>query len=374
MRFHVISLPHTNTTLDFTACAFTEKCRKFAMMMKALGHTVYMYSGEFNTAPCDDHIACLTNDERLEAIGDKHYTQASFDYNLPHWRKFNKNAIEGIRKRAEPQDIICVIGGLAHKEIADAFPNMLTVEFGIGYGGVFAPYKVFESYAWMHTVYGSANRNPNAIDGKFFDAVIPAYIDMAQFPFVEEPEDYYLYMGRLTERKGYQIAVDVCKHLGVPLKLAGQGEPPSYGEYVGVVGSEERAKLFGNAIASFAPTIYIEPFGTVVIESHACGTPTLTTDWGAFTETVINGVNGYRCRTLAEFIEGAKRAKDLDRKKIRETSINKYSLEAVGLQYDRYFRRLLTLWGDGWYELSEQRGAFRNIFPFEIPKGDLDNV
>jgi glycosyltransferase involved in cell wall biosynthesis len=47
---------------------------------------------------------------------------------------------------------------------------------------------------------------------------------VVQFPFVEEPEDYYLFMGRLTERKGYQIAVDVCKHLGVKLKLAGQGE------------------------------------------------------------------------------------------------------------------------------------------------------
>lgn len=351
MRFHVVSLPHTNTTLDFTACAFTEKCRKFAIMMKSLGHTVYMYSGEFNEAPCDEHIPCLTDAERLEAIGDAHYTMASFDYNLPHWRKFNGNVIKGIRERAEQKDFICVIGGLAHKEIADAFPNMMTVEFGIGYGGVFAPYKVFESYAWMHTVYGSSNPNPNALDGKFFDAVIPAYIDMNQFPFQETPDDYYLFMGRLTERKGYQIAVDVCKHMNKRLILAGQGTPPAYGEYVGVVGAEKRAELFGGAIASFAPTIYIECFGTVVIESQACGTPALTTDWGAFTETVVNGVSGYRCRTLKEFCEAAENAKYLDRAKVREHSFNRYSLEVIALEYDKHFKRLSTLWEDGWYSL-----------------------
>ena len=351
MRFHVVSLPHTNTTLDFTACAFTEKCRKFAIMMKSLGHTVYVYSGEFNEAPCDEHIPCLTDAERLEAIGDAHYTMASFDYNLPHWRKFNGNVIKGIRERAEQKDFICVIGGLAHKEIADAFPNMMTVEFGIGYGGVFAPYKVFESYAWMHTVYGSSNPNPNALDGKFFDAVIPAYIDMNQFPFQETPDDYYLFMGRLTERKGYQIAVDVCKHMNKRLILAGQGTPPAYGEYVGVVGAEKRAELFGGAIASFAPTIYIECFGTVVIESQACGTPALTTDWGAFTETVVNGVSGYRCRTLKEFCEAAENAKYLDRAKVREHSFNRYSLEVIALEYDKHFKRLSTLWEDGWYSL-----------------------
>lgn len=352
MRFHVVSLPHTNTTLDFTACAFTEKCRKFAIMMKSLGHTVYMYSGEFNSAPCDEHIPCLTEEERLEAVGDAHYTMASFDYHLPHWRKFNGNVIKGIRERAEQQDFICVIGGLAHKEIADAFPTMMTVEFGIGYGGVFAPYKVFESYAWMHTVYGSSNPNPNALDGKFFDAVIPAYIDMAQFPFREVPDDYYLFMGRLTERKGYQIAVDVCKHMNKRLIIAGQGTPPAYGEYVGVVGAEKRAELFGGAIASFAPTIYIECFGTVVIESQACGTPALTTDWGAFTETVVNGVSGYRCRTLKEFCEAAENAKYLDRAKVREHSFNRYSLEVIALEYDKHFRRLSTLWEDGWYSLK----------------------
>lgn len=351
MRFHVISLPHTQTTLDFTACAFTEKVRKFAVMMKNLGHTVYVYSGDQNEAPCDEHVQCFTEKDRLEAVGENHYTMASFDNAMPHWVRFNNNVITNLAYRLEKEDFICIIGGWAHKPIADAYPAHMTVEFGIGYPGTFAKYRVFESYAWMHTIYGSEANVASAADGKFFDAVIPAYIEKELFPFIEQPDNYYLFMGRLIERKGYQIAADVCKYLGAELLIAGQGTPPQYGTHVGVVGKERRAELFGHAIASFAPTIYVEPFGTVVIESQMCGTPALTTDWGAFTETVVNGVSGYRCRTFKEFVDAAVKAKEMDRKIIREYAESRYSLEAVQVQYDAYFKKLLTLWGDGWYSI-----------------------
>ena len=353
MRFHVVSLPHTNLTEDFTACAYTEKVRKFCIMMKNLGHTVFLYGGEFNEAPCDEHIMCITEEQRLKAVGNNHYSAASFDWNLPHWVEFNGNVIKGIQERLEHKDFICLITGYASKPIADAFPNELSVEFGIGYGGWFANYKVFESYAWMHACYGSKVNDPHTLDGKFFDTVIPSYIDVDDFALQEEPDDYYLYIGRLTERKGYQIAVDVCKALGKRLVIAGQGTPPSYGEYVGVVGTEERSKLMGGAIATFTPTIYVEPFGTVAIEAMACGSPVLSTDWGAFTETVIDGVTGFRCHTLQEFMDAAEAAKHLDRKAISRYSKDRYGLNAVGLMYEKYFTRLQTLWGKGWYELND---------------------
>lgn len=351
MRFHVVGLPHTSITRDFTACAFTEKVRKFAIMMKSLGHTVYTYGGPESESPADEHIPCITEQERLAVVGDGHYTMASFDYSLPHWQKFNANIIAGISERLEHQDFICVIGGRAHKQIADAFPGEMTIEFGIGYGGVFAKYKVFESYAWMHTVYGSLARDPNAADGEFFDAVIPGYIDIAEFPFRAEPDDYLLFTGRLIERKGYGIAIEVARALNKRLIIAGQGGPVGYGDYVGVVGSQQRAELMGGAVASFAPTIYIEPFGTVAPESMACGTPVLTTDWGAFTETVVNGVSGYRCRTLKEFIEAVELAQGLDRSAVRKHAVDNYSLEVIAIKYEQYFLRLQQLWGDGWYQL-----------------------
>ena len=225
----------------------------------------------------------------------------------------------------------------------------MSVEFGIGYPGTFSKYRVFESYAWMHSIYAQHNL-ASAVDGKFFDAVIPGYLEPHMFPLQEQKEDYYLFIGRLIERKGYRIAQEVCQVLGKRLILAGAGPQDGYGEFVGAVGPEERAKLMGGAIAVFAPTIYIEPFGNIVPEAHFCGTPTITTDWGAFTETNINGVTGYRCRTLDEFCRAAEDVKQLNPRTIYETAKNKYSLEAVAPQYDKYFRRLLTLWDKGWYE------------------------
>lgn len=351
MRFHVVSLPHTNTTYEFSSCAFTEKVRKFCIMMKSLGHTVFIYAGEKNEAPCDEHICCIPEELRLKALKGEHISKASFDWSLPHWKIFNLNVINGIRQRKEPKDFICVIGGLAAKPVADAFPDLMCVEFGIGYEGCFAKFRVFESYAWMHTIYGREGNSPNAVDGRWFDAVIPGYFEVNLFPFSETKEDFYLFVGRLIERKGVQIAADACKAKGAKLIVAGVGDfKPDYGECIGEVGPEKRGELMSKATATFAPTIYIEPFGNVVVESHACGTPTLTTDWGAFTETNEHGKTGFRCRSLGEFIEGMETVKTLDPYAIRQRALDIYSLEATAIKYDKYFNHLNKLWGKGWFE------------------------
>lgn len=349
MRFHVVSLPHTNTTEAFCVCAYTEKVRKFCKMMHRLGHTVYLYAGGQNAAECYEWVTCATEDERRAAVGDKHYVEASFDWNLPHWQKFNANAIEAMKTRVQPQDFICLIGGVAQKQIADAFPHHQVVEFGIGYGGTFAKYKVWESYAWMHTCYGASVNDPHTLDGRWFDAVIPNSFEPEAFPFRAKKDDYFLFIGRMVDRKGVHIAADVCERLRVPLILAGIGTPPKYGQHVGVVGPEARGKLMAGAAAVFVPTLYIEPFGGVAVEAMLCGTPVITTDWGAFTETVVRGVSGFRCRTLREFVSAAKLVNTLDPHKIRDYAMKRYTLDVVGKQYERYFTRLGTLWGEGWY-------------------------
>lgn len=323
--------------------------------MTNLGHEVYLYAGEQVEAPVTKLITCISEERRAQAVGNGHYTQASFDTNALHWRIFNTNVIRLMQRDLEPQDFICLIGGTAHKEIADKYPNHISVEFGVGYGGVFSKYRVFESYAWMHSIYAGW-KNPTTVDGQFFDTVIPGYLEPEMFPLGNGDGDYYLYIGRMIERKGYNIAQEVCQRLGKRLILAGPGEHSGYGEFVGSVGPEERARLMGGAIATFAPTLYIEPFGNVVVEAQACGTPTITTDWGAFTETNINGFTGYRCRTLQEFMDAAEKVKTLDRKKIREHAVGKYSVDVIAKQYEDYFKRLSTLWSDGWYQLAEKAG------------------
>jgi glycosyltransferase involved in cell wall biosynthesis len=320
-------------------------------MMMSLGHEVFLYAGEETTSEPTELITCISEEQRALAVGNSHYTSTSFDTNLPHWQTFNGNAIKEIAKRIEPKDFICVIGGLAQKSIADAFPDNISVEYGIGYSGVFSQYKVFESNTWRSAVYAQ-NRNAASVDINFMDQVINPYFDPNMFSMQLEKKDYYVYLGRLTQRKGIDIASQVCEHLGVELILGGSGDyRPPYGTYVGEVKAEDRAALLGGALGAFSPTLYLEPGCNSHLEALAVGTPVLTTDLGIFTETVHNGFNGYRCNNFAQFIEAAELVKNLDPRKIATDAYSKYSMDVIRYHYDRYFRRLLNQFDKGWYQL-----------------------
>jgi glycosyltransferase involved in cell wall biosynthesis len=359
MRFHVISLPHTEPNASFGACAFTNKVRGFCKMMYERGHEVVLYAAEgVPDCPYTELVPCLNADARRQMVGELHYTEVPWDPASPAWSTYLHNVIVGLYAKLAPTDFICLIGGRAMQSIVDEFPNHIKVEFGVGYGG-FCPtgtFRVFESYAWMHLCYGSRSRNPNDNDGVFYDAVIPGYLNIAEFPLgkTQLSYPYFMYLGRLIDRKGFQIAIDAADVLKVPLWTAGPGTGPRPNTHLGVLSREAVSKWVGMATALFVPTQYIEPFGNVAIEAMACGTPAITTDWGAFTETVIPDVTGYRCRTLGEFVEAGKRclAGKIDPQTCRDHVEAHYTHEIIGNKYEDYFTRLNTLWGKGWYDLS----------------------
>ena len=99
------------------------------------------------------------------------------------------------------------------------------------------------------------------------------------------------------------------------------------------------------------PTIYVEPFNQAAVEAQFCGTPVIATDCGGFTETIEQGVSGYRCHYLGEFVKAIHDSTKLDAMKIRKRAISKYSIEAVAPQYQSYFDRLALLWNKGWDSL-----------------------
>lgn len=328
MRFWVVGLPWEPEP----QCAYSGKVSRFCTMMRDRGHVVF--------------------EVKPDLLDPTH----EFNPDSLAWRALNAKAIAEIGDHAEPHDFICLIGGRCQAEIATAFPQLLSVEFGIGYGGVIdSAFHVFESYAWMHTVFGSqTGGDAHRADGRFFDTVIPNYFDPAEFPEGKGDGGYFLYVGRLIERKGVQIASEVCERLGARLIIAGEGDfRPGYGEYVGVVGAERRAELMGGATAILTPTRYLEPFGGVVVEAALTGTPAITPDYGAFTETVEDGRTGFRCHTLGEFMQGASLAQSLDRAYIRERALGLYSMDVIGVLYERYFERLTSLHGEGWYATEE---------------------
>lgn len=365
MRFHVVALPHTQTTKEYSACAYTQKVLNFCKMMTSLGHEVYHYGGEGSTPEAVEHITTVTHADREKWWGSNNWRKDFFaidwDERLPYWVGANQATIREIKRRLQPRDFICLIGGNCQRSIANAFPHHMAVEFGIGYQGVFSKYRVFESYAWMHYVYGLLNQK----DGASYDAVIPNYFDPADFPLIERKEDYFVFVGRLVSRKGIELAVETTRRLGAKLIIAGQGvvskEPGrivarecviegKHVEHVGVLGVKERGLLMGNARALFAPTTYIGPFEGVSIEALFCGTPTITTDWGCFAENNLDGRTGFRIRTLGEALYACKSLSSLDSPAaLRRYAIDRFSIDVVRYRYQEYFDQLLSLWGKGWY-------------------------
>jgi glycosyltransferase involved in cell wall biosynthesis len=351
MRLHVVALPHTEVTKAYEWCAYTAKTRKFCDMMYREGCDVILYHAGDNVQVIPG-VACqqITGPPAHKASEN---WVPDFNVDQEPFLTFNKQAIDYLRINLEPKDFICLIGGAANAPIAEAFPEHQVVEYGIGYGGIIADtYHIFESYAWMHAVL-AAGRDAHSLNGQFFDTVIPNYWDIGDFPIGDQSGDYLLYVGRLIERKGLQIALDVAQRTGLPLHVAGSGDfkLPNWVNYHGVVSPALRGALMGSARCILTPTLYIEPFGGVAVEAQLCGTPAITTDWGAFPETVEQNLTGYRCHTLSEFVTAVEDVADLDNSYIRRRAISKYSTTAIGPRYTHHFNRLLTLWDQGFYEI-----------------------
>lgn len=367
---HVVALPHTTLTERDSSCAYSMKILKFVTMMRRQGCRVVLYGPDEIECEPDEHVVITTEADRLRwgyggSTGYDTTEPFLWDTTAQHWQVANARAAAAVSERIQQRDYLCLVTS-AQASIADAvagplWNNPLVVEWAVGYEGVDSrSHHAFESYAWMHHVYG-IQRTAN---GHVFDQVIPNFFDASQFSIARRPSrDYLLYVGRVIQRKGPHIAGEIARHLGMPLVIAGPGgwwedgelhavddvTVPGDVEYVGAVGYERRNELMRNAAATIVPTVYVEPFGGVAVEAMLAGCPVIASDWGSFPEIVTPDV-GARFRTLRQGAEAFRAVQSLRRKDIRHAARARFSLEAVGPMFMRWFDQLDTLWGAGMYE------------------------
>lgn len=360
MRFHILGLPHTVTNPEYNACAYTQKVLKFGRMMTDRGHEVIHYGHEDSDLACTEHVTVITNRDWQQAYGDYDWRKNFFRYDTKDhaYQTFYKNAIREVGSRKRKHDFILPFWGSGVRPVCDAHPDMICVEPGIGYaGGHFARWKIFESYAILHAYYGIQSVGTCRQD--WYDAVIPNYFDPRDFRYSEKKDDYFLFMGRVYDGKGVNIAIQVTENIGAKLLIAGQNPDnrsfPAHVEFVGYADTEKRRQLMSRARAAFVASQYIEPFGGVQIEMLMSGTPTITTDWGSFVENNIHGVTGYRCRTFDQFCWAASNIGKIKPSACRQWAEN-FTLDRVAPMYEEYFQMVLDVHGrQGWYEPHPER-------------------
>lgn len=182
-------------------------------------------------------------------------------------------------------------------------------------------------------------------------------IPVDEFPFTVRSGKYLAFVGRLSPEKGPLQAIAVARRSGLPLKIAAKINPWEEDyfaaeiqphlksrdvEYVGQLDELAKRKFLAGALALLFPICWPEPFGMVMIEAMATGTPVLAYPVGSAPEIVEDGVTGYLCRDLDELVAGVAQAAQLDRAACRNRAAERFSSRVMADAYEDVYRRLLV--------------------------------
>lgn len=184
--------------------------------------------------------------------------------------------------------------------------------------------------------------------------VVQHGIDTEVFTFRSEPDDYVLFLGRFTEGKGVLQAIEVAKRTGMRLIIAAREDayyhehvaPHVDGErvvYFGEADHADKIDLYGGARALLYPIQEPEPFGLVLIEAMACGTPVAALDKGAVCEVVDDGVTGIVFNDLERMATELDSVLTLDRSAVRERATTRFGVQRMVNEYVDVYRRLVAV-------------------------------
>ncbi|MCS2610409.1 glycosyltransferase family 4 protein [Halomonas dongshanensis] len=181
-------------------------------------------------------------------------------------------------------------------------------------------------------------------------------LDSRRFNLGEGSGEYLAFIGRMTDQKRPDRAIEVARATGRTLKLAGEvdvGNPgwfdrhvaPALGagiEHVGALDDRQKQTFLGEASALLFPIDWPEPFGLVMIEAMACGTPVIAWRNGAVEEIVEQGVSGFIVESHAQAVEAVGRLPELDRRRVRQAFLERFGAERMAHDYVALYRALLT--------------------------------
>jgi glycosyltransferase involved in cell wall biosynthesis len=187
--------------------------------------------------------------------------------------------------------------------------------------------------------------------------VIHHGIELERYPFRKEKEQYLAFLGEISRRKGADAAVKAWMTLAVPVKIAGYVPPAEEEwfkkwvmprlregclEYLGPVGFKQKVDILSRAGALLCPIRWQEPFGLVVAEAMACGTPVVGMRRGAFPELIEDGVTGFLCDDAEDILSAAGRVGDLAPEDCRRQAEEQFDSKKMVSGYLELFEKILA--------------------------------
>jgi glycosyltransferase involved in cell wall biosynthesis len=172
-----------------------------------------------------------------------------------------------------------------------------------------------------------------------------------------EPGSYLAFLGRISPEKRADRAIEVARRVGMPLRIGAKIDPadqayfeeniePLLGnnhvEWVGEVAGQGKADLLRNAAALLFPIDWAEPFGLVMIEAMACGTPVIAYRSGSVPEVIDDGKSGFIVESIDASADAVRRLGELDRRVVRRTFEERFTAERMTRDYVRVYERLLA--------------------------------
>jgi glycosyltransferase involved in cell wall biosynthesis len=174
--------------------------------------------------------------------------------------------------------------------------------------------------------------------------------------FSSAPGRYLAFIGRISPEKRPDLAIEVARGAGIPLKIAAKVDAADRDyfegvikpllhapevEYVGEISESEKSEFLGDALALMFPVDWPEPFGLAMIEAMACGTPVIARPCGSVPEVIAHGVSGFIAESVGEMIAAVHKIEGLSRQRCREEFESRFTVEVMVDQYERVFHRLV---------------------------------
>lgn len=176
------------------------------------------------------------------------------------------------------------------------------------------------------------------------------------YTFTAKPEDYLLFLGRICPEKGVDKAIEIATRAGIPLKIAAKVDPADVEyfetvikplldtpgvEFLGEASQSEKNELIGNALAMLFPINWPEPFGLVMIEAMACGTPIIAFNHGSVSEVMEHGKSGFICSSIDEAVHHLKDIDRFDRAACREVFDRRFSVAVMANAYSNVYEQIV---------------------------------